>query len=62
MVCPHDGDCQIDTESLPLDHCEKWVWISRIITATKDEHYGPYSALQFILFAVDELELSKHRF
>jgi len=43
--CPHDGDCQIDTESLPLDHCGKRVWISRIITATKDEHYGPYSAL-----------------
>ena len=43
--CPHDGDCQMDTESLPLDHCGKRVWISRIITATKDEHFGPYSAL-----------------
>ena len=43
--CPHDGDGQIDTESLPLDHCGKRVWISRIITATKDEHYCPYSAL-----------------
>jgi hypothetical protein len=36
---------QIDTESLPLDHYGKRVWISRTIAATKDEHYGPYSAL-----------------
>jgi len=43
--CPHDGDCQIDTESLPMDNCGKRVWISRIITAIKDENVRPYSAL-----------------